>query len=224
MFRIHARMLLIILSSLTLNSNAWVNVPRGFHQSKSFLSSSTSLDAAVGIVYGTSTGNTLDCAEKIFKAFGPDLASEPIDIDTLDAKRASKVFEEHKALVVGAPTWNTASDSERSGTGWDSLYTDVQSFESILKGKKVAVFGCGDQASYGDYFCDAAGELFDVFEGVGCTMLGAWSMEGYDHVESKATRGDMFCGLLLDQDNQDDLTDVRVESWVAQLKEEGILA
>jgi hypothetical protein len=71
--------------------------------------------------------------EKIYKAFGPDLASEPIDIDTLDAKRAAKVFEEYKALVVGAPTWNTSSDSERSGTGWDSLYKDVPSFEPVWK-------------------------------------------------------------------------------------------
>jgi flavodoxin I len=223
MFRVHTSVFFIVLHHLTSIGEAWTIVPLGFHPSKSCRSTPIALDGTVGIVYGTSTGNTLDCVEKIYKTFGPDLASEPIDIDTLDAKRAAKVFEEHKSLIVGAPTWNTASDSERSGTGWDNLYGEVPSLESILKGKKIAVFGCGDQASYGDYFCDAVGELFDVFESAGCIMLGAWSMEGYDHVESKTTRGDKFCGLLLDQDNQDDLTDERVEIWVSQLKQEGLL-
>ena len=54
-------------------------------------------------------------------------------------------------------------------------------------------------------------------------MLGSWSMEGYEHEDSKSIRGDKFCGLLLDMVNQEDLTEERVQRWVAQLKEEGIL-
>jgi len=30
----------------------------------------------------------------------------------------------------------------------------------------------------------------------------------------------VFCGLALDQDNQDDLTPARVEKWCAQVKQE----
>lgn len=54
-------------------------------------------------------------------------------------------------------------------------------------------------------------------------MMGAWSQEGYEHEASKSIRGDMFCGLLLDMINQEELTDERVEEWVAQLKSEGFL-
>ena len=54
-------------------------------------------------------------------------------------------------------------------------------------------------------------------------MLGYTSQEGYEHDDSKAIRGDLFCGLLCDEVNQDDLTDERVTNWVAQLKDEGIL-
>merc|ERR1711971_256479 len=61
------------------------------------------------------------------------------------------------------------------------------------------------------------------FESLGCKMYGYTPQEGYNHEESKAIRGDKFCGLLLDAVNQEDLTEGRVESWVSQLKQEGFL-
>ena len=54
-------------------------------------------------------------------------------------------------------------------------------------------------------------------------MMGYTSTEGYEQDASKALRGDQFCGLLCDEVNQDDLTEERVQNWVAQLKAEGIL-
>lgn len=126
--------------------------------------------------------------------------------------------------VVGTPTWNTGADTERSGTGWDELYyNQLPAMKAVLADKKVAVFGLGDQVSYSDNYADATGELFDVFESLGCRMMGAWSQEGYEHDDSKAIRGDKFCGLLLDMVNQEDLTEERVIQWVAQLKAEGFL-
>ena len=49
----------------------------------------------------------------------------------------------------------------RSGTTWDNILEEVRS-ENLL-GKKVAVFGCGDSISYGDYFCDAIEEIHSAF-------------------------------------------------------------
>jgi flavodoxin I len=95
--------------------------------------------------------------------------------------------------------------------------------KEALTGKSVAVFGLGDQESYAENYADATGELFDVFEGLGCNMLGSWSQEGYEHTASKSIRGDKFCGLLLDQVNQEELSEERVQQWVGQLKDEGLL-
>jgi flavodoxin I len=178
--------------------------------------------AAVGIFFGTSTGSTQDAADFIYEALGSDVAAEPEDVETLEDVAAA--FAAHDALIVGTPTWNTGADVERSGTGWDELYYDkIPTMKEALKGKKVAVFGLGDQESYAENFADATGELFDVFEGLGCKMLGAWSMEGYEHEDSKSIRGDKFCGLLLDVVNQEELTEGRAKKWVEQLKGEGIL-
>ena len=70
---------------------------------------------------------------------------------------------------------HTGEEKERSGTDWDSvIYQDLPSMD--LSGKKVAFFGCGDSQSYGDYFCDAVGELHDQFSATGATLIGAsWS-------------------------------------------------
>jgi flavodoxin len=136
------------------------------------------------------------------------------------------VFGQHDAIIVGTPTWNTGADTERSGTGWDDLYYGpLPALKSVLANKKVAVFGLGDQVSYAENYADAAGELYDVFSSLGCDMVpyAATSQEGYEHEASKSIRGDEFCGLLLDQINQDDLTAGRVSAWVVQLKEGGFL-
>lgn len=180
--------------------------------------------AKVGIFFGTSTGNTQVVAEKIYEAFGSDLAAEPVDVDSLSGEVAA-AFSGHDTLVVGSPTWNTGMDTERSGTGWDEIYyTQLPDLRDTLKDKKVAVFGLGDQISYGENYADAAGELYDVFEGLGCRMMGQWAIdESYEHEASKSIRGDKFCGLLLDMINQEELTEERVNTWVQQLKEDGFV-
>lgn len=176
--------------------------------------------AKVGIFFGTSTGNTANVADMIAEEFGDD-AEGPFEIDELQGSVA-KTFAEYDALVVGTPTWNTGADVERSGTGWDEIYYgEMQDLK--LQGKNVAVFGLGDQISYGENYADASGELHDVFQELGCNMMGYTSQEGYEHEASKAIRGDLFCGLLCDEVNQEDLSVERVENWVAQLRTDGFL-
>lgn len=128
----------------------------------------------------------------------------------------------HRHNCLGTPTWHTGADTERSGTGWDEIYYGEMQKLNIA-GKKVAVFGLGDSISYGENYADGSGELHDVFQNLGCNMMGYTSQEGYQHKESKAIRGESFCGLLLDAVNEEELTEDRVKNWVAKLLDEGIL-
>jgi len=73
---------------------------------------------------------------------------------------------------------------------------------------------------YGDYFCDAMGELHDKFKTAGATMVGYVDNTDYEYEESKSVVDDMFVGLALDEDNEDDKTAPRIEAWVSQLKTE----
>jgi flavodoxin I len=89
-----------------------------------------------------------------------------------------------------------------------------------MAGKKVGVFGLGDQSSYGENYADATGELHDVIQGLEANLDGTYTEidSSCIHEESKAIRDGKFCGLLCDQVNQDELTDGRVEKWVNQLE------
>ena len=50
------------------------------------------------------------------------------------------------------------ADTERSGTGWDEVYYgEMENLQ--IAGKKVAVFGLGDQISYSENYADASGEV-----------------------------------------------------------------
>lgn len=169
---------------------------------------------AVGIFYSTTTGNTETVAGYIQEAAG---ASEILDIGSV----SDDTFMKYDGFIVGAPTWHTGADEQRSGTSWDDwLYGNLKNMD--LKGKKVAVFGVGDQGSYSDNFCDAAGELYDCFADQGAELIGATGTDGYDFTDSKAVRGGKFCGLMCDEDNQFDLSQSRATEWVAQLKGEGM--
>lgn len=169
----------------------------------------------IAIVYASTTGNCADVAEMIAKDLGGTVVDAVVEIgDTTPADLA-----EYDGLVVGAPTWNTGADTERSGTDWDTfLYEELDKVS--FDGKPVAVFGTGDSVSYGDYFADAIAELHERFAARGAKMVGAVPVDGYQHTESKAQVGEVFVGLPLDQDNEDDLTPARVKAWCDQLKAE----
>lgn len=120
-------------------------------------------------------------------------------------------FEAYDYFVVGASTW---FDGELP-TYWDELLPELRTLQ--LKGKKVAIFGLGDQAKYPDNFVDGMGILADVFEEDGATLVGFTSTEGYKFNKSRALRGNQWCGLVIDLDNQAELTDKRVREWCKEI-------
>lgn len=123
-------------------------------------------------------------------------------------------FQAYDSLIVGASTW---FDGELP-TYWDELVPALESFD--LKGKKVAIFGLGDQKNYPDNFVDGMGILADAFQQAGAQLVGFTSTDGYTFNQSRAVRDGKFCGLVIDQENQPQLTSKRVADWCRQIKEE----
>ena len=91
-----------------------------------------------------------------------------------------------------------------------------------LAGKPCAVFGLGDSAGYGDYFCDAIEEVYSAMKEAGAEMVGSVATDGYDFSESKSVIDGKFCGLPLDEDNESDMTEERVAAWCSQISGEGL--
>lgn len=178
-----------------------------------------SLHMKIGIFYSSVTGNTMEAANAICEALGEDKADDALEIDEVSAGDLA----DYDALIVGAPTWNTGVDIERSGTAMDDfLYGNIE--DASLTDMPVAVFGLGDAQGYGDNFCDAIEELHDVFEKNGAKMVGYTGTDGVEFKESKSIRDGKFLGLALDYMNDDERElKSRIAEWCKQVVSEAKL-
>jgi flavodoxin I len=163
----------------------------------------------IGLFFGTQTGNTQTLAEMIQKEFGANV------VDLYDMAEAEvSDFETYTQLIIGCPTWNIGEMQ----ADWEGFYDELDQVN--FNNKKVAYFGPGDQIGYADNFQDAIGLLEAKISELGANTVGHWPTDGYDFTESKAVKNGKFVGLALDEDNQSELTESRIKTWVSQLKSE----
>ena len=167
---------------------------------------------SIPLFFGSSTGNTENAAELMkekFKALnGTEL--ELINVGDIEADQLSN----HDTLIIGIPTWETGELQQ----DWDYLFTELDELD--FSAKKVAIFGQGDAMGYPDTFQDGIGILAKKFRELGAEIIGLTSTEGYDYEESVAEENGKFLGLCLDEDNQPELSEERIESWVGQIAAE----
>ena len=117
-------------------------------------------------------------------------------------------------LVLGTSTWG-------AGEMQDDWYDGVKAVKAAnLNGKTVAIFGCGDSEGYSDTFCGGMGELYNAAKEAGAKVIGQVSTDGYTYDDSEAVVDGQFVGLALDEVNEDDKTDERIDAWVAAIKPE----
>ncbi len=155
------------------------------------------------VVYGSSTGTCEAIAGKIAEKLGV----EAINVSDLTAD----VITENDNLLIGTSTWG-------AGELQDDWYDGVDTLKGAdLSGKVVAVFGCGDSASYSDTFCGAMKELYDAAKAGGATVVGEVDIDGYTFDDSDAVVDNKFVGLALDDINEDDKTDGRIDAWLEQI-------
>lgn len=161
----------------------------------------------IGIFYGSTTGNTEMVAKKIANSLGvPD--SNVKEIGDLD-KEESSLYE---MIILGSSTWG-------DGEVQDDWYEAVDILKNLdLSGKTIALFGCGDSSSYSDTFCNAMGIIYEAIKGTGAKFIGQVSTDSYTYDESESVLNNKFIGLPIDEDNESDLTDGRIDSWIENLK------
>ncbi|MGB0885366.1 MAG: flavodoxin [Chitinophagales bacterium] len=164
----------------------------------------------IGLFFGTDTGNTETVSENLIESLTELTGQEIVDLHEIYQKKAEDVAK-YDLLIFGQPTWY---DGELQGD-WEEFIPELKKID--FKGKKVALFGLGDQYGYASYFCDSIGIFAEMIEQLGGEIVGFTSSDGYEHDFSKAQRGDQFVGLCLDVDNEDELTEERVDAWLPQV-------
>lgn len=155
------------------------------------------------VIYGSSTGTCESIAEKIAQKLG----CEALNVQELSAD----VVAQNQNLILGTSTWG-------AGELQDDWYDGLSVLKGAdLSGKTIALFGCGDCSTYSDTFVGGIGELYDGIKQSGAKFIGAVSTDGYTFDESSAVVDGKFVGLPLDDVNEDDKTDERIDAWIAQI-------
>ncbi len=160
----------------------------------------------IGIFYGSTTGNTEAAAAEIARCLGVADA----DVHNVGTSSADEV-DAYDCLVLGSSTWGAG---EVQDDWWDFLN---QLTAKNLSGKQVALFGCGDSASYPDTFCGALAQLHDALEPTGCTFVGLMDAGSYAGLEADVCRGGQLLGLVIDDNAPAAQHEADIAAWCGSL-------
>jgi flavodoxin I len=157
-----------------------------------------------GIFYGSSTGNTENIALAIAKKLNADVfnvSSKPI-----------QAVNECQNLILGTSTWGLGDLQD----DWDCFLSEFA--KADLTRKTIAIFGLGDSNSYPDTFVKGMGIIYEAIKDKGCKIIGQVEAKQYNYDSSKAIYDGKFAGLPLDEDNESNLTNSRLDKWIEELK------
>ncbi len=167
---------------------------------------------SIVIVYGSTYGNTAEAAEslaqKLFDNYQVELSMDSVNEADLSG------LEEFDVALLGCSTWHDGKLQD----DWEFKFDELEKLN--LAGKKIGLFGAGDQAGYDSTFQDALGILGRKLRERGAKLVGFTSTTGYEYSKSDGEENGQFMGLALDFDNQANLNTPRINAWVAQLATE----
>lgn len=159
----------------------------------------------IGLIYATEGGTCESVCKKLVSLLGKD------NIDLIEVTGATKDdIESYDNLILASST---------SGVGelqpdWDEL---IEEFDNIdFSSKTVALLGLGDQDSYPDSFCGCISFFYEKLNDA--NIIGKTSIDGYEFDESDSVVDGEFVGLVIDEINQEELTDERLENWAKQIR------
>lgn len=172
----------------------------------------------IGLFFGSNTGNTRRIAKMIKKRYDDDTMAAALNVN----KATPELLAGYDYLILGTPTLGEGDlpglDTDCPQTSWAEFLPQLQDVD--FTGKTVALYGLGDQEKYAENFVDALGMLYDFVTARGARVVGFWPTDGYDFIASKAEVEGEFCGLVLDQDNQKQLSDDRLATWLLLISKE----
>ena len=163
----------------------------------------------IGLFYGSDTGMTEEVTNDLVEI----LTQQSITVQVKEADTMTvEDFIPFRYIILGLSTWY---DGDLQ-SDWEAFFEQFKKID--FTGKKVALFGLGDQIGYADYFVDGIGILAKVVIENGGKIVGHWPRKGYHFSESKGLlNNDTFYGLPLDNDNEPEHTDKRLRTWISQV-------
>ncbi len=167
--------------------------------------------AKIGIFYGSTSGVTEEIAIALREKFGEELC----DIYSMeeDFDEYSQLLD-YDYLLLGSSTWGAGEVQN----DWREPLFEIEIDKPDFSGKTIALFGAGDGVSHGKHFVGALGIMCNIFEKFGATIVGEVPTEGYNFEHSTAVRDGKFVGLPIDEVNESEKTEERINQWVETLR------
>src|SRR5690606_1669945 len=164
------------------------------------------------VLYASMFGATEVVAEQVADELAARLGT-PVaarDITWFDLAELA----DHDLIVIGSSTWNV-------GQLPSDMSVKLPQLASLdLAGKRLALFGTGDQFGYPDTYLDAIGIIADELAGTGAVPAGATAASRSSFTGSPALRDGRLAGLAVDEAHEPALTKARIVEWVDQVLSE----
>lgn len=168
----------------------------------------------IGIFFGTDTGTTRLMAKKMAKILG-DVAAKPLNVNRITVEDLLK----YDAIILGTPTYGEGqvpgiSTGVKAGS-WEEFLPQLEGAD--FSGKRIALYGLGNQDKYSDRFASSLYTLYETFKELGAEIIGDWPTDGYTFEYSKSVVDGRFVGLVIDNNSQGMLTEDRLKNWLTQI-------
>ncbi|UUV18778.1 flavodoxin [Fusobacteria bacterium ZRK30] len=161
----------------------------------------------IGLFYGTTGGRTTGVVDE----FDFNLRDE---VEIFDVANGIEKIKEFENLILVTPSYGFGELEAH----WEAVIEDFKKID--LKGKTLALVGLGSQTTFGESFVGALEILYKIIIKNGGKIIGLTSTEGYHFEECEAIVEGKFMGLVLDEENQDDMTPDRIYDWLEVVKKE----
>lgn len=162
----------------------------------------------IGLFYGSTHGMTEKSAKAIKIAFEPD----NVEIHNIKDVTIDEIAK-YTNLIFGTSAWGISEMQD----DWEMFVDNLSQID--YSDKKIALFGLGDQKEYPESFVDALGTLYCRLPNKS-VVIGKWPVAGYNYYFSLADNDGTFVGLVLDNHNQSELSEDRINNWVELLKKD----
>jgi flavodoxin I len=166
----------------------------------------------IALFYAPAKGST----EKVAKLIQDKIGKGKIELILIQDNSPVSVLEPYSKIIFGISTVGRDSwDSKYTKVGWDFFIPRLEKYD--LSGKTIAIYGLGDHILYPNNFVDSMGTLAKQVISSGGKLIGKTSVEEYIFSDSEALDDGMFYGLPIDEANETELTEKRIDIWLKEI-------
>ena len=165
------------------------------------------------LLYSPEGGNANRVTIKLGEVIGND------KVDIIPVRKVVKgELDEYKQIIfvgstVGADHWTNETVADE----WQEFFMKME--EISFENKKLAIVGLGNSVLYPEHFADGMAHLYKKITEKKGKILGFVDAKDYTYTDSEAVNDEgLFCGLAIDEDNEEELTTERLEKWISKLK------